>query len=146
MFTRVWKRVLLTTPWVVLCAASSLSSSPANATERHIDYSKVTKADGEVIKERYFRYLVIADDPCLTVQSFRLGHPGKPHREKFVCALGEARFDRDFALVDFKFVDFHDGHLHVEVEFIPARRGRKVVRWCSIALQPDSIGDLVCNR
>lgn len=146
MFTRVWKRVLLTTPWVVLCAASSLSSSPANATERRIDYSKVTKADGGIIKERYFRYLVIADDPCLTVQSFRLGHPGKPHREKFVCALGEARFDREFALVDFKFVEFHNDRLHVEVEFIPSRRGRKTVRWCSIALQPDSIGDLVCNR
>ncbi len=151
MLTRVWKRVLLTTPWVVLCAASSLSSSPANATERHIDYSKVTKADGEIIKERYFRYLVIADDPCLTIQSFgfesfRLGHPGKPHREKFICALGEAPFDRDFALVDFKTLGFHNDRLHVEVEFIPSRRGRKAVRWCSIALQPDSIGDLVCNR
>lgn len=146
MLTRVWKRVLLTTPWVVLCAASSLSSSPANATERHIDYSKVTKADGEIIKERYFRYLVIADDPCLTIQSFRLGHPREYHQEKSICSLGGARFDRDFALVDFKTLGFHNDRLHVEVEFIPSRRGHKAVRWCSFVLQPDSIGDLVCNR
>ncbi|MBY6282493.1 hypothetical protein [Stenotrophomonas maltophilia] len=146
MFTRVWKRVLLTTPWIVLYAASTLSGSPAKASERHIDYSKVTKAEGAIVRERSFRYLVIADNPCLTIQSFRLGHPSKPHREKFICSLGEARFDRDFALVDFKTLDFHDDRLDVEVEFTPSRRGRKVIRWCSIALQPDSIGDLVCNR
>ncbi|WP_422347812.1 hypothetical protein [Stenotrophomonas sp. DR009] len=146
MLTRVWKRLLLTTPWLVIYAASSLSSSPVNARERQIDHPKVTKADGEIVKERYFRYLVIADDPCLTVQSFRLGHPGKAHREKFICSLGKARFDRDFALVEFKTLGFHNDRLSVEVEFIPSRRGRKAVRWCSIALQPDSIGDLVCNR
>lgn len=146
MFTRVRKRVLLTTPWLALHAASILSSNPAEATERHIDYSKVTKADIAIVQERAVRYVVIADNPCLTVQSFRLGHPGEYHREKFICSVGGARFDRDFALVDFKALDFHDDRLDVEVEFIPSRRGRKAVRWCSIALQPDSIGDLVCNR
>ncbi|WP_251269356.1 hypothetical protein, partial [Enterobacter hormaechei] len=67
-------------------------------------------------------------------------------RDRTICSLGEARFDRDFALVDFKALDFHDDRLDVEVEFTPSRRGRKVIRWCSIALHPDSIGDLVCNR
>lgn len=146
MFTRVRKRVLLTTPWLALHAASFLSSNPAEATERHIDYSKVTKADIAIVQERAVRYVVIADNPCLTVQSFRLGHPGEYHREKFICSVGGACFDRDFALVDFKTLDFHDDRLDVEVEFIPSQRGRKAVRWCSIALQPDSIGDLVCNR
>ncbi|MCR8714420.1 hypothetical protein [Stenotrophomonas indicatrix] len=146
MFTRVWKRVLLTTPWIVLYAASTLSGSPAKASERHIEYSKVTKADGAIIRERSFRYLVVADDPCLTIQSFRLGHPGEYHQGKSICSLGGAGFDRDFALVDFKTLGFHNDRLDVEVEFIPSRRGRKAVRWCSIALQPDSIGDLVCNR
>ncbi|WP_154582355.1 hypothetical protein [Stenotrophomonas maltophilia] len=143
MLNRVRKRVLLISPWIVLCAASALSGNPAKASERHIDYSKVTKADGAVIQQRSFRYLVIADDPCLTVQSFRLG---EYHQKKSICSLGGARFDRDFALVDFKTLDFHDDRLDVEVEFTPSRRGRKVIRWCSIALQPDSIGDLVCNR
>ncbi len=146
MFARVRKRVLLTTPWIVLYAASTLSGSPAKASERHIDYSKVTKADGATIRERYFRYVVIADDPCLTLQSIRRRHPVEYHREKSICSVGGARFDHDFALVDFKTFDFHDDRLNVEVEFIPSRRGRKAVRWCSIALQPDSIGDLVCNR
>lgn len=67
-------------------------------------------------------------------------------RDRMICSLGEARFDRDFALVDFKTVEFHDDRLSVEVEIIPSRRGRKVVRWCSIALQPDSIGNLACDR
>jgi len=146
MFTRVWKRVLLTTPWFVLYAAPSLSGSTAKASERHNDYSKVTKADIAIVQERAVRYVVIADNPCLTVQSFRLGHPAEYHREKFICSVGGARFDRDFALVDFKTLDFHDDRLDVEVEFIPSRRGRKAVRWCSIALQPDSIGDLMCHR
>ncbi len=146
MFTRVCKRVPLTTLWLVLFAASPLSGSTAKASEHHVDYSKVTKADVAIVQERAVRYVVIADNPCLTVQSFRLGHPGEYHREKFICSVGGARFDRDFALVDFKALDFHDDRLDVEVEFIPSRRGRKAVRWCSIALQPDSIGDLVCNR
>ncbi|MDH6331384.1 MULTISPECIES: hypothetical protein [Stenotrophomonas] len=146
MFTRVWKRVPLTTLWLVFYAASPLSGSTAKASEHRIDYSKVTKADIAIVQERAVRYVVIADNPCLTVQSFRLGHPAEYHREKFICSVGGARFDRDFALVDFKTLDFHDDRLDVEVEFIPSRRGRKAVRWCSIALQPDSIGDLMCHR
>lgn len=146
MFTRVWKRVPLTTLWLVFYAASPLSGSTAKASEHRIDYSKVTKADIAIVQERAVRYVVIADNPCLTVQSFRLGHPGEYHREKFICSAGGARFHLDFALVDFKALHFQDDRLDVEIEFVPSRRGRKAIRSCSIALQPDSIGDLVCNR
>ncbi|HDS1651367.1 TPA: hypothetical protein QEL68_003106 [Stenotrophomonas maltophilia] len=127
-------------------AATALMNEPVKAAPRPINYSKVTNAELERAGDLLVRYVLTADNPCLTIQYLKPGHPGIFLRDRTICSLGEARFDRDFALVDFKTLDFHDDRLDVEVEFIPSRRGRKVIRWCSIALQPDSIGDLVCNR
>ncbi|WP_180880095.1 MULTISPECIES: hypothetical protein [Stenotrophomonas] len=127
-------------------AATALMNEPVKAAPRPINYSKVTNAELERAGDLLVRYVLTADNPCLTIQYLKPGHPGIFLRDRTICSLGEARFDRDFALVDFKTLDFHDDRLNVEVEFIPSRRGRKAVRWCSIALQPDSIGDLVCNR
>lgn len=127
-------------------AAAALMNEPVKAAPRPINYSKVTNAELERAGDLLVRYVLTADNPCLTIQYLKPGHPGIFLRDRTICSLGEARFDRDFALVDFKALDFHDDRLDVEVEFTPSRRGRKVIRWCSIALQPDSIGDLVCNR
>ena len=127
-------------------AATALMNEPVKAAPRPINYSKVTNAELERAGDLLVRYVLTADNPCLTIQYLKPGHPGIFLRDRTICSLGEARFDRDFALVDFKTLGFHNDRLHVEVEFIPSRRGRKAVRWCSIALQPDSIGDLVCNR
>jgi len=130
----------------LLCAATGLLIERVKATPRHMDYSKVTNAGLGRAGDLLVRYVLTADNPCLTIQHLKPGHPGVFLRDRTICSLGEARFDRDFALVDFKTVEFHDDRLSVEVEIIPSRRGRKVVRWCSIALQPDSIGDLACDR
>ncbi|KZE54933.1 hypothetical protein J3A72_000584 [Stenotrophomonas sp. PvP093] len=127
-------------------AAAALMNEPVKAAPRPINYSKVTNAELERAGDLLVRYVLTADNPCLTIQYLKPGHPGIFLRDRTICSLGEARFDRDFALVDFKALDLHDDRLDVEVEFTPSRRGRKVIRWCSIALQPDSIGDLVCNR
>lgn len=123
-----------------------LMSQALRATEHPIDYSKFTNAELRGAGNLLVRYLLTTDNPCLTIQYLKPGHPGVFLRDRTIFSLGDARFDRDFALVDFKTLDFHDDRLDVEVEFAPSRRGRKPIRSCSIALQPDSIGDLVCNR
>lgn len=130
----------------LLGAATTLLSESAKAAPHPINYSKVTNAELERAGDLLVRYVLTADNPCLTIQYLKPGHPGVFLRDRSICSLGEARFDRDFALVDFKTLDFHDDRLDVKVEFTPSRRGRKAIRWCSIALQPDSIGDLVCSR
>lgn len=142
---RALKRSLIM-QWLGLCAALTVLSSPSQAAQRPIDYSKVTKADRGFVYERAVRYVVVADDPCLTIQYLKLGDPGELLREKAICSLGGATFDRDFALVDFRTVEFFEDRLDVEVEFIPSRRGRKAIRWCTIDLKPDLIGDLKCVR
>lgn len=130
----------------LLCTATGLLIEQVKATPCYMDYSKVTNAELGRAGDLLVRYVLTADNPCLTIEYLKSGHPGVSLRDRTICSLGEAKFDRDFALVDFKTVEFHDDRLGVEVEIIPSRRGRKVVRWCSIALQSDSIGDLACDR
>ncbi len=142
---RALKRSLIM-QWLVLCAALFVLGSSSQAAHRPIDYSKVTKADVVIVRKLLVRYLVVADDPCLTIQYLKPGGRGELLREKAICALGGAKFDRDFALVDFRTVEFFEDRLVVEVEFIPSRRGRKAIRWCTIDLKPDLIGDLKCMR
>lgn len=137
---------LLTPPALMLAIGVALLSNTSKATEHPIDYSKVTNAELRGAGNLLVRYVLTADNPCLTIQYLKPGHPGVFLRERTICSLGETRFDRDFALVEFKTLDFHDDRLDVEMEFTPSRRGHKAIRRCSIALQPDSIGDLICNR
>lgn len=140
-------RSLLMSLVFTLCGGFSVLSSPAHAAQRPINYSKVKKAEVERVREHLLvRYVLTADDPCLTIQYLKPGHPGVFLREKTICSLGAARFDRDFALVDFKSIEFANDHLHMEIEFIPSRRGRKSIRHCVIRLNLDSIEDLACWR